>query len=134
MLRLRNSRIGFFTVICLSPCYEGVSPTHPESVVPACLSDEELLELTKKQDCENDILSIAEVLYFNTAKRDFKVTIVSEGISKETAEKLNFNYVELTVLQYYITSRMTQDSNTQIGIIHNSAETLPIYKKEQWLC
>ena len=118
-------------IILVSPCYEGVSPTHPESVDLACLSDEELLELTKKQDCEHDILSIAEVLYFNTAKRDFKVTIVSEGISKETAEKLNFNYVELTALQDYITSRMTQDSDTKIGIIHNSAETLPIYKKEQ---
>ena len=117
-------------IILVSPCYEGVSPTHPESVDLACLSDEELFELTKKQDCEYDILSIAEVLYFNTAKRDFKVTIVSGGISKETAEKLNFNYVEPAALQDYITSQMTGDSGTKTGIIHNSAETLPIYKKE----
>ena len=67
---------------------------------------------------------MAEVLYFNTAKKGFKVTLVSDGISDEIAKKLNFNPVKVSQLQEYLDHRL-RDGLT-IGIIHNSAETLPV--------
>jgi nickel-dependent lactate racemase len=115
-------------IILLSPCYEGVSPTHPESVDLASLSDDELFKLAAAAN-GNDPLSIAEVLYLNSAKKGFNITLASEGISEEIAWKFNFNHIHPHDLQEYVDQRMAQDSDRTLGIIHNSAETLPIYKK-----
>jgi lactate racemase len=111
-------------IILLSPCYEGVSPTHPESVKLAHLTDNELFQIAKDPEARYDPLSIAEVLYFNTAKQGFKVTLVSDGISDEIAKRFNFNPIKVSQLQEYLDSRL-KDGLT-IGIIHNSAETLPL--------
>lgn len=111
-------------IILLSPCNEGVSPTHPEVIELAHLTDDELIRMAKQEFELHDPLSIAEALYFNSAKRMFNVTIVSEGISRETAVKLGFNYVELSNLQNYLDSKIKD--GTTIGFVHNSAETLPL--------
>jgi nickel-dependent lactate racemase len=111
-------------IILLSPCYEGVSPTHPESVELAHLTDSELFQICKDPEASIDPLSVAEVLYFNTAKQGFKVTLVSAGISDEIAKKLNFNPVKISQLQKYLDSRLKE--GLTIGVIHNSAETLPL--------
>jgi nickel-dependent lactate racemase len=111
-------------IILLSPCYEGVSPTHPEAVDLAGLTDAELMELAKNPHSGHDPLSIAEVLYFNTAKQGFKVTLVSDGIPGVIAQKLNFNPVRVGDLQDYLDRRL-KDGLT-VGFIHNSAETLPV--------
>jgi len=111
-------------IILLSPCYEGISPTHPEAVDLAHLSDKELFRLAKDPASRHDPLSIAEVLYFNSAKQGFKVTLVSDGIPDEMARKLNFNPVKVSGLQEYLDTRLKE--GLSLGIIHNSAETLPI--------
>jgi lactate racemase len=111
-------------IILLSPCYEGVSPTHPESVDLAHLTDQELFRIAKDPHSTNDPMSVAEVLYFNTAKQGFKVTLVSDGISDDIAKKLNFNSVKVSDLQEYLDSRLK--NGLTIGVIHNSAETLPL--------
>jgi lactate racemase len=115
-------------IILLSPCYEGVSPTHPESVDLAHLTDNELFQIFKDPMAKYDPLSVAEVLYFNTAKQGFKVTLVSDGISDEIAKKLNFNPIKVSQLQEYIDFRL-KDGLT-VGLIHNSAETLPLKTAE----
>jgi len=116
-------------IILLSPCYEGVSPTHPEVNELAHLSDDELFRLAREEFDQHDPLSIAEVLYFNSAKRMFKVTLVSDGITKETAQKLGFNHVEPANLQAYLDSKVKE--GVSLGIVHNSAETLPIEKGQE---
>jgi nickel-dependent lactate racemase len=111
-------------IILLSPCYEGVSPTHPEAVELSNLSDQELFRLAREEFDRHDPLSIAEVLYLNSAKRSYNITLVSDGISKEVAGKMNFNHIDITNLQNYIDSRLRNGAS--LGIIHNSAETLPV--------
>ena len=113
-------------IILLSPCYEGISPTHPEAVDLAHLSDEALYRLAKDPERKHDPLSIAEVLYFNTAKQGYKVTLVSDGISDEIAGKLNFNPVKVSQLQEYLDSWLGQ--GLTLGLIHHSTETLPLEK------
>jgi len=117
-------------IILLSPCYEGVSPTHPEAVDLAGLTGAELMELASNPHSGHDPLSTAEVLYFNTAKQGFKVTLVSDGIPDMIAEKLNFNPVRVRDLQGYLDRKLREDLT--VGVIHNSAETLPVESPGRW--
>jgi len=113
-------------ILLLSPCHEGVSPTHAEAVDLARLSDEELLSLARKRPCPCDPLSIAEVLYLNSAKKIARVTLVTEGIDAETARVFNFGHLKPDELSGYLKERLESRPGTSVGLIHNSAETLPV--------
>ena len=112
-------------IILLSPCYEGVSPTHPEAVALAGLSDDELFRLARSPGREHDPLSIAEVLYLNSVKKDFRVILTCEGIDEKTVREMGFLYLKPEHLQRYLDQKATEGKT--IGIIHNSAETLPVH-------
>ncbi len=112
-------------IILLSPCYEGVSPTHQEVVDLAQFSDEILFQKARDPLSKHDMLSITAALYFNSATKRCKVTLVSEGISDEIAKKLNFNSIRLSELQEYLDLRL-EKSDVTVGLIHNSAETIPV--------
>jgi nickel-dependent lactate racemase len=114
-------------IILVSPCYEGVSPTHPGAVELACLDDEALWELAQ---CEGarDPLSIAEVLYFNSVKQPFRVTLVTEGVSREAAQRMGFNHLRPAELPNYLARRLAAEPELTVGIVRNSAETLPLYR------
>jgi len=114
-------------IVLVSPCYEGVSPTHPEAVELGCLADEELWELARSE-CGQDPLSIAEVLYFNSLKQPFRVTLTTEGLSRETAVKMGFNHVGPSQLSGYLARRLAAEPNLTVGVVRNSAETLPLYR------
>lgn len=58
-------------------------------------------------------------------KDDKIVILISDGISDEIARKLNFNLIKLSQLQEYLDYRM-KENNLTVGLIHNSAETIPI--------
>ena len=111
-------------IILLSPCYEGVSPTHQETIELAHLSDEELFRMGRDPDNKHDMLSITAALYFNTVKKGFKVTVVADGIPDEIVRKLGFYPLKLSELQSYLDSRMKD--NMTAGIMHNSAEIVPV--------
>ena len=112
-------------IILLSPCYEGVSPTHPEAVDLAEKEDEELLRLARDPERKHDPLSIAEVLYLNSAKKDFRITLACEGLGETTARKMGFNFIRPGDLQEYLNGQTGKGRS--LGIIHNSAETLPVF-------
>jgi len=112
-------------IILLSPCYEGVSPTHQEVVDLAHFSDDVLFKKARDPDCKHDMLSITAALYFNSATSRCKVTLISEGISKDLARKLNFNYLDLSQLQDYL-DYLLESQNLTLGLIHNSGETIPV--------
>lgn len=112
-------------IILLSPCYEGVSPTHQDIVDLAQFTDDELFQKARDINRNHDPLSIAEMLYLNTATQGFKITLVSDGISEEIARRLKFNPIKLSQLQEYLDSRL-KEGNLTLGIIHNSAETIPV--------
>lgn len=114
-------------IILVSPCYEGVSPTHPEAVELGCLSDKDLWQLAQSE-CGQDPLSIAEVLYFNSLKQPFQVTLVTEGISRDTAQKMGFAHLSPDELAGYLVDRLACEPDLTVGIVRNSAETLPLYR------
>jgi len=112
-------------IVLLSPCHEGVSPTHGEAVELSALTDEQLWKLLASAN-EHDPLSIAEALYFNTIKRYCRVTVVTGGIPPEQARKMGFNYVPPSEVTAYLEQRLSEDRNAGIGILRNSVETLPM--------
>lgn len=112
-------------IILLSPCYEGVSPTHQEVVDLAHFSDEELVQMARDPHSKYDPLSIAAALYFNTVTKDFNVTLVSDGIPDEYARKLNFRPLKVSQLQEHLDILMEKEDLT-FGLIHNSTKTLPV--------
>lgn len=112
-------------IILLSPCYEGVSPTHMEVIELAQFSDDELFQKAGAPDSKHDPLSIAEALYLSSATQGYKITLVSDGIPDEIARQLKLNPVKVSQLQEYLDSRLKEGDMT-IGIIHNSAETIPV--------
>lgn len=112
-------------IILLSPCYEGISPTHEELAELALFPDEELFKRIRDPNSPHDPLSITAALYFNTVKRGFKVTVVCEGISDETLRKLDFNPLELSQIQRYLDTLLKEKPMT-VGLIHNSTETVPV--------
>ena len=112
-------------IILLSPCYEGVSPTHQETVELTQFSNEELFQKIRDPGCKHDPLSITGALYFNTASNGFKVTIVTDGIPDEVIRKLNFHPLKPDQLQEYLNVLLKNGDRT-VGLIHNSAETIPV--------
>jgi nickel-dependent lactate racemase len=114
-------------IILVSPCYEGVSPAHPEAVELGCLSDKELWQLAQP-DCDQDPLSIAEALYFNSLKQPFRVTLATEGISGDTAEKMGFSHVQPVDLSDYLARRLAAEPELTVGVLRYSAETLPLHR------
>lgn len=113
-------------IILASPCYEGISPAHPEAVELGSIDDEELWQLARS-NCGQDPLSIAEVLYFNSLKRLFKVTLATEGVSPQAAARLGFNHLEPAALPEYLSRRLGAQPGLTVGIVRCSAETLPVY-------
>jgi nickel-dependent lactate racemase len=114
-------------IILISPCHEGVSPTHPETVELARLNDDELWRLVE-EDGPYDPLSICAALYRNDVKRHCRVTVASEGVSCETAQEMGFNHIEPAQLSDYLAHRLVAAPGLTVGILRNSAETLPMYQ------
>lgn len=112
-------------LILLSPCYEGVGPTHEEVVDLVHFTDEELFQKARDPNNKHDPLSITAALYFHTVTRICKVTLVSDNIPNDVVQKLNFNSIKPSELQTYLDSLM-ESSDLTLGLIYNSAETLPV--------
>lgn len=113
-------------IMLLSPCHEGVSATHGhEAVQLGSLDDEELWRLVAAGR-GHDPLSIAEALYFNTIKKSFKVTLVTEGISQDQARQMGFGRLAPAELADYLSRRLSEDARPTVGILRNSVETLPM--------
>jgi len=116
-------------IVLLSPCRDGVSPTHPEAAELTALDDGELWRIARSEPtC--DLLSVAEALYLNTAKRDFKVTLATTGIPRDVVDGMGFRYLEPSRLPDYLAESIAEEPDVTVGILRNSVETLPVIKPE----
>lgn len=114
-------------IMLLSPCYDGVSPTHPEAVGLAALSDERLWRLARGSG-QDDPLSIAEALYFNTIRREFRATLVTEGIPRDVVEAMGFGYMEPDQVPDYVQTQMRKQPALTLGVLRNCVDVLPLYR------
>jgi len=116
-------------ILLLSPCYDGVSPTHPEAVGLAGLDDDALWQLARGPG-QDDPLSIAEALYFNTIRREFRATLVTEGIPRDVVRAMGFGYLGPDQLPTYVHDRMAADPDLTLGILHQSVDVLPVLQPD----
>ncbi len=110
-------------IILLSPCYEGIAPTHEKEIARLAKYDDDTLFKMLNDDVIEDRFGASECMYLNHIKRNFKATLTMDPV---LTNLLGFHYLNIDDVQKYLDKRISLDNDIQIGIIHNSSEVLPV--------
>jgi hypothetical protein len=113
------------SIAFITPCWEGVSPERPEVLKFGHRSYEDVRKLVESGELRD--LSVAAHLVHvgRVSAEKAEVTLYSEGISREDALKLNFDYSETT--QKAVDKALAKQSpDSKIVVLTNAAELLPI--------
>jgi nickel-dependent lactate racemase len=111
-------------IILLSPCYEGVAPTHEEEMSRLARYDDDTLWKMLDDDVIGNRFAASECMYLNFVKRNFKMTLTMND--PMLANIMGFYHLSVNDMQRYISRRIQLDKSIKIGIINNSGEILPI--------
>ena len=110
-------------IILLSPCYEGIAPTHGKEIARLAKYDDATLFKMLNDNVIKDRFGASECMYLNHIKRNFKATLTMDPI---LTNLLGFHYLKIDDLQEYLSERINLEKDIQIGIVHNSSEVLPV--------
>jgi len=110
-------------IILVSPCPEGIAPTHGEEMAQLARYDDATLWKMLGENKIKDKFCASECMYLNHIKNNFKTTLMMEPVLSNI---MGFHYLGAEDLPEYIRYRLTLDSTLKIGIIHHSSEILPI--------
>ncbi|MFA7140775.1 MAG: nickel-dependent lactate racemase [Proteiniphilum sp.] len=110
-------------IILLSPCYEGIAPTHGKEIARLAKYDDATLFKMLNDNVIEDRFGASECMYLNHIKRNFKATLTMDPI---LTNLLGFHYLKIDDLQEYLSERINLEKDIQIGIVHNSSEVLPV--------
>ena len=111
-------------IILLSPCYEGVAPTHEEEMCRLSRYNDDTLWKMLDDDVIGNRFAASECMYLNYVKRNYKMTLTMN--QPILANMMGFYHLSIDDVQNYISRRIELDKNIKIGIINNSAEILPM--------
>jgi len=109
-------------IILLSPCDEGIAPTHGEQMAKLARYDDETLLKMLDAGVVEDPFGVSECMYLNHIKRNFKATLTMDPVLTNI---MGFHYLNINDVQEYISKRIDLESNIKIGIVHQSTEVLP---------
>jgi len=113
-------------IILLSPCAEGIAPTHEEAMLwLAQFEDENIWQMLKDKKI-SDRFAAAESMYLNHIKKHFKATLMMDPI---LSSMMRFHNISKNDLPAYLEHRIKIDSELKIGVIHQSTEVLPVFSK-----
>lgn len=110
-------------IILLSPCEEGIAPTHGEEMSRLARYDDETLWKMLADDVIGNRFAASECMYLNYVKRKFKTTLTMDPM---LANIMGFYYLPVDEVRKYIKRRIELDKKLKIGIVNNSGEVLPI--------
>lgn len=110
-------------IILLSPCEEGIAPTHGEEMSRLARYDDDTLWKMLADDVIGNRFAASECMYLNYVKRKFKTTLTMDPM---LANIMGFYYLPVDEVQKYIKRRIELDKNLKIGIVNNSGEVLPL--------
>lgn len=108
---------GESDIVFLSPCLEGVSKQHPIMIERAGDSLMKILEDVEEGKIEDEV-GTSGLLSLQTLKSDVECTFVTEGISKEEAEKMDFKYAKT------VEDALEKKSGT-VGVLTHAGEIAP---------
>jgi len=113
-------------IVLVCGCLEGISPAHPELVdYLGQKTNDQIWEMLDRGQAP-DPLTAAEALVLNDIKAKMAITLVTEGIPPETCRAMGFGHVLPDQLDEYVRQRLGREPSLRIGILHESAEVLPI--------
>lgn len=113
-------------IILVSPCPEGIAPTHSEEMAKlARYDDATLWEMIENNEI-NDLFCASENMYLNHIKKTFKTTLMMNPLLTNI---MGFHHLNHEDLSDYISYRLKLDKTLKIGIINQSGELLPIPEK-----
>lgn len=108
------------TLILVSPCYEGVGNHHLFLNRCGNPGTFELLKqvLNNETDEPDDVVSLAPAAMIHEIAKRIKIVIVSPGLTENQVTGAGFQWS--TDLQYSIDGFLKDNTDAEIGIIHNS--------------
>jgi len=113
-------------ILLLSPCPEGIAPTHGEEMAKlASYDDDTLWDMLKKNQIK-DRFAASENMYLNHIKKNFKATLMMDPM---LCNIMGFYYLNSQDLKQYLNFRLNLNKNLKIGIINQSTEVLPLLSK-----
>ncbi len=110
-------------IILLSPCFEGIAPTHGEEMSRLARYDDETLWEMLNADLIGNRFAACECMYLNYIKRNFKTTLTMDPM---LANIMGFYYLPAEIVPAFINRKIELNPGLKIGIIHNSGEVLPV--------
>ncbi len=112
-------------IILLSPCDEGIAPTHGEEMARLAGYNDETLWKMLDEDVIKDRFAASECMYLNHIKRNFKATLTMDPVLTSI---MGFHYLSVDDLQNYLDQRIRLNKNLKIGIVNYSGELLPVHE------
>ncbi len=110
-------------IILLSPCYEGIAPTHGEEMSRLARYDDETLWKMLDADLIGNRFAACECMYLNYIKRNYKTTLTMDPL---LANIMGFYHLPAERVPDYIRRKLALNPGLKVGIVHNSGEILPI--------
>lgn len=111
-------------IILLSPCPEGIAPTHGEEMAKLARYDDETLWKMLNEGKIKDPFCVSENMYLNHIKNTFRTTLMMNPVETNI---MGFYHLSAADLPAYIKYRLKLDKNLKIGIVNQSSELLPVY-------
>ena len=112
-------------ILLVTNCPDGVSPVHGKEMLDFGVFTNTEMEKALETGDIKDPMSAIEVLHNNVVREKAKLFLHSPNITKEEAEKMNFEYVD--DLQQFVESR--KNKGKTIGRLRASTFVVP-YKKQ----
>ncbi|KYH40588.1 MAG: hypothetical protein AYL31_006280 [Candidatus Bathyarchaeota archaeon B26-1] len=116
------------SIAFITPCWEGVSPEHPDVLKFGYMSYENVKKLVESGRLK-DLSAAAHIAHVGRVSAEkARVILYSEGISREDTLKLNFEYAE-SPQEAVDKALAKQGPNSKILVLKNTAELLPLVAK-----
>ncbi len=108
-------------ILLVTDAPDGVSPVHGEEMQSFGKHTNEEIKAALDDGSMKDPLAAIEVLHNNVVRKKAKLFLYSPNISKEEAERMNFEYVDN--IQEFIKTR--KDNGAKIGRLRSSTFIVP---------
>ena len=114
-------------IVELTPCFEGVSVTHPKWIEYLQCDGEELKRMYKAGEVE-DFVALGLALNVAYVKKKHPICLVSDGISETVAEKMGFRkFRNAEEALEFLSGRYGAEST--INVLTHGGETYPILNR-----
>ena len=116
-------------VICVSPCYEGISRTHAEVVLKyGYRTRGEIKELVASGQIEHKVVGVHMMQVSEVAREKASLYLVTDGISEDDVRRLGLNYAATPqdALDQCLAALGTE---AQVVVLRRAAEMLPFVER-----